>query len=53
MLRFKAIPDTVIYEIGERIGQLIILPYPQVNFIEVDDLSSSDRASSGFGSTGK
>ena len=39
------------YYIGDRIGQIVILPYPQVNFIEVDDLSNSDRGIGGFGST--
>lgn len=39
------------YNVGDRIGQIVILPYPQVNFIEVDDLSNSDRGIGGFGST--
>lgn len=39
------------YEIGDRIGQIIIMPYPKVNFVEVDELSSSDRGVGGFGST--
>ncbi|WP_322114137.1 hypothetical protein [Escherichia coli] len=36
---------------GDRIGQIVIIPIPQVNFIEVDELSSSDRGVGGFGST--
>jgi len=40
------------YNAGDRIGQIIILPYPQVNFEEVDELSISDRNAGGFGSTG-
>lgn len=39
------------YEIGDRIGQIIILPYPQVQFNVVDELSSTDRGTGGFGST--
>lgn len=39
------------YNTGDRIGQIIIMPYPQINFIEVDELSSSDRGVGGFGST--
>lgn len=39
------------YETGDRIGQIIIIPIPQVNFIEVDKLSSSDRGVGAFGST--
>ena len=42
-----------IYKIGERIGQLIIMPYPQVTSITVvDELSSTERGSGGYGSTG-
>ena len=42
-----------IYAIGERCMQLIILPYPQIKFIEVDELSSTERGSGGYGSTDK
>jgi dUTP pyrophosphatase len=41
------------YELGERIIQLIIIPYPLIEFIEVDELSTTDRGNQGFGSTGK
>ena len=41
------------YEVGDRIGQIIILPYPEIEFLEVDELSSSDRGVGGFGSTGE
>ncbi len=37
----------------ERIGQIIIQPYLNVTFCEVEDLSETDRGSNGFGSTGK
>ena len=37
---------------GERIAQLIILPYERCSCIEVDELSETDRGSGGFGSTG-
>lgn len=40
-----------IYEIGDRIGQIIIMPHPQIMFNVVDELSSSDRGVGGFGST--
>lgn len=42
-----------IYDIGDRIGQIIILPYPKINFIESNTLSETDRGEGGFGSTGK
>lgn len=41
-----------IYEVGDRVGQLMILPYPSINFVEVDELSDSIRGEGGFGSTG-
>jgi dUTP pyrophosphatase len=37
---------------GERIGQLMIIPYPTIYLEEVDELSSTDRGEGGFGSTG-
>ena len=40
------------YSKGERIGQLIILPYPNIEFEEVEELSLSSRGEGGFGSTG-
>lgn len=41
-----------IYNVGDRIGQLIIMPYPKVVFEEVSELQSTDRGDGGFGSTG-
>jgi dUTP pyrophosphatase len=40
------------YKIGDRIGQLIILPYPQIEFQEEDDLGETERGTGGYGSTG-
>lgn len=40
-------------EPGERIAQLVILPYLTVEFNEVDELTDTERGSNGFGSTGK
>lgn len=42
-----------VYKKGDRIGQLIILPYPQIEFEEVDELSQTERGSGGYGSTGE
>ena len=42
-----------VYQIGDRIAQLIIIPYPKVGLIEVDKLPSSDRGANGHGSTGR
>ena len=41
-----------IYEAGDRIGQLIIMPIPTVEPILVSELSDSERGEGGFGSTG-
>lgn len=41
------------YQVGDRIGQIIILPYPYVTMLEVDSLEESERGTGGFGSTGK
>ena len=41
------------YEVGDKIGQLVILPYPQIEWSETDELSDTNRGDGGFGSTGK
>lgn len=38
---------------GDRIAQLIVMPYLQVEFNEVTELTQTDRGKRGFGSTGK
>jgi dUTP pyrophosphatase len=56
LFKFKTISnkkDFKLYEVGERIGQLIIMPYPNIELVEVDELSSTDRNEGGFGSSGK
>lgn len=40
------------YRIGERIGQIIIMPYPQIEFEEVQELSETERGTKGYGSSG-
>lgn len=40
------------YEIGERIGQIMLIPLPEVEIEEVENLENSSRAEGGFGSTG-
>lgn len=42
-----------IYNVGERIGQIIIMPYPEIEFVEVEELSDSERGDGGYGSSGK
>lgn len=38
---------------GERIAQLVLMPFLAVDFEETDDLSDTVRSTGGFGSTGK
>ena len=38
---------------GERIAQLVVLPYLPVDFEETNQLEETDRGQNGFGSTGK
>ena len=45
--------EASIYEVGDRVGQIIILPYPHIDFEEVDNLSNTERGTGGYDSTGK
>ena len=38
---------------GDRVAQLVILPYLSAEFQECDQLSDTERGAGGFGSTGK
>ena len=42
-----------IYNAGERIAQIIIIPYPRITFVEADELSETERGAGGYGSSGK
>ena len=50
-LRFKYIMDTRHYEIGDRIGQLVIMKLHNIQIEEVNELASSERGEKGFGSS--
>ena len=51
--RFKRTkPEGKIYDIGDRVGQLIILPYQLINLTEVDELEETNRGTQGYGSSG-
>ena len=39
--------------VGDKVGKIMIIPYPQIEFSEVEELSETQRGSGGFGSTGK
>jgi dUTP pyrophosphatase len=43
--------DAFVVEPGMRIAQLVILPVPEVELVEVDELPESERGVRGFGSS--
>jgi dUTP pyrophosphatase len=51
-LRFKTVYNQKIYRIGDRIGQLVVLPVPKIELEWTGELNDSVRGSSGFGSSG-
>lgn len=50
--RPQAIGDDNVYKVGDRICQLIIMPYPNITPIEAEELSETERGEGGHGSTG-
>lgn len=44
--------DYTCYSVGDRIAQLVIIPYPRISFEEVDELTDTERGTSGYGSSG-
>jgi len=45
--------DDVRYNVGDRVGQLIVMPYPEMSMEQVEELTTTDRGDGGFGSSGK
>ena len=53
MLKYRWVGGSnELYGSGDRVGQLMVIPYPRIELIEVDELSITDRGDGGFGSTG-
>lgn len=52
MMKYTLSPTGQDYKIGDRIGQIVILPYPKVEFEEAKELTQTVRGDGGFGSTG-
>lgn len=50
--RFKYIAGTKYYSVGDRIGQMMILPIPKIEFEEVQEFEATERGDGGFGSSG-
>jgi dUTP pyrophosphatase len=44
--------EKFVIQSGERIAQLVIAKFEQPNLILTDNLTTTDRSSGGFGSTG-
>lgn len=44
--------DFQTYNVGDRIGQIIILPYPKIEFLETKELTNTERGERGYGSSG-
>jgi len=53
MLKYTLSPYQREYDIGDRVGQLIIMPYPRIDFQEVEKLIPTERGDGGYGSTGR
>ena len=45
--------DGMYYDVDDKIMQIIILPYPSIEFEFTDELSETERGEGGFGHTGK
>ena len=52
MCSFKPTGSCPTYNVGDKIAQLIIMPYPEINYVEATKLSDSERGEGGHGSTG-
>lgn len=50
---FKEVCKGSLYGLGDRFCQLLILPLPEVEYVEVEELSPTTRGEGGFGSTGQ
>jgi len=54
-LRYRHTDDpesSDVYSVGDRVGQLVLVPCPQVRTLEVEKLSDTSRGTGGFGSSG-
>ena len=47
----SGVPQTIRH--GDRVAQMVVLPYLAVDFLEADALDETERGEGGFGSTGR
>lgn len=40
------------YEVGDRVVQMVIMPFPEIEMVETSELPESERGTGGYGSTG-
>lgn len=40
------------YDIGDRVGQMLIIPRPKIKLIQVESFEDTQRGTNGYGSTG-
>ena len=53
VMAFNQSNEPIEFKNGDRVAQMVILPYPKVTFKEANDLSQTERADGGYGSSGK
>jgi dUTP pyrophosphatase len=53
LFRFRSFRGMTPFKVGDRVGQMILMPKITAAFTEVNALTPSERGSNGFGSTGK
>lgn len=53
VMAFNQSNEAVSFAKGDRVAQMVILPYPKVEFNEVEELSKTERGTGGYSSTGK
>jgi dUTP pyrophosphatase len=51
-MKVKEMQPNEFYKVGDRVVQIMIIPYPSIEFEETDKLSDTERGDGGFGSTG-
>ena len=51
--KFKITTDSIptVYQEGERVMQLVVMPYPKMEPVFADELSDGDRGEKGYGSS--
>lgn len=53
VMAFNQSDKPIEINIGDRVAQMIVMPYPNIEFVEVDELSTTERGEGGYGSTGR